>query len=105
MSTTEKISITIGRAELKHAKILASRLGLSLSTVITDAVREHVEAKARKTAGLAVLATFPAEDQPSEREMQKLLQAWGVPAQPVSTRSPASGTPMRRGSKTKPRGR
>jgi len=79
MNTTEKISITLGRVELQQAKILASRLGLSLSTVITDAVREHVEAKARKAAGLAVVATFTAADRPSEKKMHQLLQLWNEP--------------------------
>jgi len=79
MNTTEKISITLGRVELQKAKTLASRLGLSLSTVITDAVREHVEALARKEAGLAVVATFTVADRPSEKKMQQLMQLWSEP--------------------------
>jgi hypothetical protein len=39
MAATDKISISIGRSELRDAKRVASRLGLSLSTFITDAVR------------------------------------------------------------------
>ena len=96
MNTTEKISITLGRDELQKAKTLASRLGLSLSTVITDAVREHVEAQARKAAGLAVIASFTAADRPSEKKMQQLLQLWNQPQQPQQASSRVMPTAKRR---------
>lgn len=96
MNTTAKISITLGRDELQKAKTLASRLGLSLSTVITDAVREHVEAQARKAAGLAVIATFPAAHRPSEKKMQQLLQLWNQPQQAHETSSRGTKTAKRR---------
>jgi len=103
MSTTEKISITLGRVELQKAKTLASRLGLSLSTVITDAVREHVEAQARKAAGLAVVASFTAADRPSEKKMQQLLQLWNQPQHPQEAPSRISPGRKRRTSPTKRR--
>lgn len=104
MNTTEKISITLGRAELQQAKVLASRLGLSLSTVITDAVREHVEAKARKAAGLAVLATFTAADRPSEKKMHQLLQLWNEPEK-IQEEPRAAPMAKRRASQPKSRAR
>jgi hypothetical protein len=105
MNTTEKISITLGRAELQQAKILASRMGLSLSTVITDAVREHVEAKARKAAGVAVLATFAAADRASERKMQQLLREWGEPEKAHDEAPRAGRVAARSGSQPKRRAR
>jgi hypothetical protein len=105
MNTTEKISITLGRVELQQAKSLASHLGLSLSTVITDAVREHVEAKARKAAGLAVLATFAPADLPSEKKMQQLLQIWNQPGKTPEEPARAAQTAKRRVSQPKRRAR
>ena len=46
MTATEKISVTIARDELASAKRLAADLGLSLSSFISDAVRERVREEA-----------------------------------------------------------
>ena len=78
MPATEKISVTIGRAELRRAKQLASRLGLSLSTFISDAVRQRLRARERQDAGRAVLATFAPEERPTADEMSALLARWGM---------------------------
>jgi hypothetical protein len=58
MATTDKVSVSIGRAELRHAKRLASRLGLNLSTFITDAVRRRIADQECQDAAHAVLSTF-----------------------------------------------
>jgi len=76
MPATEKVSVTLGREELRRAKQLALKLGLSLSTFINDAVRERIDAQARREAGLKVIETFPPEDRPSSAEMQALLARW-----------------------------
>ena len=76
MAITTKISVALGRDELRHAKRLAARNRTSLSSVITEAVREHVEAQARKEAGEALLRTFPAKDRASPSEMDALLDLW-----------------------------
>lgn len=102
MSMTEKISVTLGRVELQHAKQLASRLGLSLSTVITDAVREHVEAEARKAAGLAVLATFTPADRPSEKKTKQLLSLWNE-SETAAEDAPRAPLPAKRRSSHKRR--
>jgi hypothetical protein len=84
VAATEKISVTIGREELRGAKRIASRLGLSLSTFISDAVRERIERQARKEAGLAVLDMFDPEDLASDDEMTILVRRWqtATPALP-----------------------
>src|SRR5437867_2315767 len=86
MPATEKISVTIGREELRRAKQLASRLGLSLSTFISDAVRQRVRARERQGAGRAVIATFAPEERPSADEMRALLSRWGM-GQPTTVRA------------------
>ncbi len=88
MSATEKISITIARGELRHARTLASRLGVSLSTFISHAVRDRVAEQARREAAAAVLAGFSAEDRATEEEMAALLGRWGVqPGAPAAART------------------
>jgi len=78
MPATEKISVTIGREELRRAKQLASRFGLSLSTFINDAVREQIRARERREAGRAVIATFAPDEHPTTEEMRALLSRWGM---------------------------
>ena len=78
MTATEKISVTIGREELRRAKQLASRLGLSLSTFISDAVRQRIRARERWEAGHAILATFAPAERPTADEMHALLSRWGM---------------------------
>ena len=76
MSVTEKISVTIDRVELLHAKRLASHLGLSLSGFITDAVRERLRAQARREAAREIVATFSTEDRATPEEARALLELW-----------------------------
>jgi hypothetical protein len=97
VSATEKISVTLGREELRGAKRLALRLGLSLSTFITDAVRRRLEDHARREAGLEVLATFDSEDRASPAEMKALLELWTKPTRaPSHAKRPTGRRPNRR---------
>jgi hypothetical protein len=80
VSVTAKISVSMGQQELRHARRLASRLGLSLSTFITDAVRERIAEQERREAAEAVLASFPPEDRATPEEMADLLDRWRQPA-------------------------
>lgn len=79
MAATEKISVTIGRAELGQAKRVASRLGISLSGFITDAVRERIREQERREAGLEVLAGFKPEERATPAEARALLERWSAP--------------------------
>ena len=94
MSATEKISVTIGRAELGQAKRLASRLGVSLSGFITDAVRERVRDQARREAALEVLAGFAPHDRATPAETRALLEQWAAPTAPA--RKPRPTRPARK---------
>src|SRR5690242_13867261 len=86
MSVSEKVSVSIGKEELRQARRLAAKLGLSLSTFVTKAVREQVAEQERREAGQAVLAGFPVEDRATPDEMAVLLERWAAPAQAVRPR-------------------
>jgi hypothetical protein len=86
MAATEKISVTIGRRELGHAKQLASRLGISLSGFITDAVRDRVREQQRREAARQVLKSFAPEDRASPAEAAALLEHWAAPPSPAPKR-------------------
>jgi hypothetical protein len=98
VSTTEKISITIGSSDLRHAKKVASRLGLSLSTFIADAVRERLAEQERREAAKAVVASFAPEDRATAEEAAQLLGRWGE-----TGRSEATPPPRRVLSRARPR--
>jgi hypothetical protein len=76
MAATEKISVTIGKTELSHAKRLADRLGLSLSGFLTDALKERIKEQGRREAAEEVLRTFAPEDRASPEEANALLKQW-----------------------------
>ena len=100
MSGTEKISITIGRGELRDARRLAARLGLSLSTFISAAVRDRLEEQARREAAATVLAGFSPDDRASAAEMAELLERWAPPVQSA----PVRRAPARRAARATGRG-
>jgi len=83
MGATEKISVSIGREELRGAKVLASRLHVSLSTVITDAVRLRIEEQRRREAAKAVLASFAPTDRATPAEKAALLDRWQAKKRPA----------------------
>ena len=100
MAETEKISVSIGRTELAHAKRLASHLGLSLSGFINDAVRERLREQARRDAADEVLATFSPEDRATPSEARALLQLWR--AAPSATEGKSKSKPRsQRSAKTR----
>ena len=79
MGTTEKISITIGHAELRSARTQASRLGLSLSVFINGAVRERLAEETRRDAARELLASFAPDERASPEEQTILLASWANP--------------------------
>jgi hypothetical protein len=79
MATTEKISVALGRDELRAARDAAEQEGRSLSAFVTDAVRAWIEERRRLQAARRVLATFDAEDFPTAEEQRELLALWTQP--------------------------
>ncbi|MET0791411.1 MAG: hypothetical protein ABW061_07805 [Polyangiaceae bacterium] len=94
MPATEKIRVTIERAELASAKRLAADLGLSLSSFISDAVRERVREGARREAARKVVASFALEEPASPEEARALLELWSTPR--VQPRKPVKSKPRPR---------
>jgi hypothetical protein len=95
MPATEKISVTIERAELASAKRLAADLGLSLSSFINDAVRERVREEARREAARKVVASFALEERASLEEGRALLELWSTPSVPPRKRVKGKPRPRR----------
>jgi uncharacterized protein (DUF1778 family) len=87
MATTEKISVAIGRDELRLAKDAAEQEGMSLSAFVTEAVRARIEERRRLEAARRVLATFEPEDFPTAEEQRALLALWTLPRARSTTRS------------------
>ena len=80
MATTEKISVAMGREELRLAKTAAREAGVSLSAFVTEAVRDRLAEKRRREAAQAVLATFDPADFPTADQERELLEVWSTPA-------------------------
>jgi hypothetical protein len=79
MATTEKVSVAIGREELRLARRAARAAGISLSAFITSAVRSRVDEQRRLEAARQVLATFDPEDFPTPEQEAELLALWSRP--------------------------
>jgi hypothetical protein len=86
MAATQKISVAMGRAELRLAKTAAEEEGVSLSAYVTLAVRERLEERRRMEAAREFLATFAADELPTRDEQRQLLELWTQPRSPKSRR-------------------
>jgi hypothetical protein len=88
MAVTEKISVALGRDELRLARRAAARDGVSLSAFLTGAVRARLAERQRLEAARQVLAGFEPDDWPTVEEEAALLSFWST--------SRVSGRPRRR---------
>jgi hypothetical protein len=91
MAATEKISVAMGREELRLAKTAARDAGMSLSAFVTEAVRGRLAEKRRAEAAREVLATFDREDFPTPERERELLELWSRPPERHAPRSRAVG--------------
>jgi hypothetical protein len=76
MAATQKISVAMGRTELRLAKTAAEDEGVSLSAFVTRAVRERLEERERLEARRAILAGFLPDEIPTADEQQALVAFW-----------------------------
>ena len=76
MPATQKISVAMGRDELRVAKIAAHEEGVSLSAYITRAVQQRLEERRRQEAARAFLATFGPDELPTPEEEHALIELW-----------------------------
>jgi hypothetical protein len=99
MAATEKISVAMGRDELRLAKTAAEEEGVSLSAYVTRAVRERLEERRRLEAAREFLRTFAADELPSAEEQRELVELWTRPRAVVApSRRPARPKRRRRSS-------
>jgi hypothetical protein len=76
MAATQKISVAMGRNELRLAKTAAHDEGVSLSAYVTRAVRERLQERRRIEAAREFLATFAPEEIPTPEEQRELVELW-----------------------------
>ncbi len=95
MTATAKISVAMGREELRLAKIAAREAGVSLSAFVTEAVRDRLTEKRRREAAREVLAMFDREDFPTTERERELLELWASPSE-ASPRVSRSARPLRK---------
>jgi uncharacterized protein (DUF1778 family) len=88
MATTEKISVAMGRDELRLAKLAAEQEGVSLSAFVTGAVRARIAERRRFAAARQVIAAFEPEDFPTDEEQDALLASWAPPIAASTSRRP-----------------
>ena len=96
MAATEKISVAMGRDELRMAKAAAREAGVSLSAFVTEAVRDRLTEKRRREAAAEVLAMFDREDLPTSERERELLELWAAPREVTPTLRPRRKSTLRR---------
>ncbi len=87
MPVTQKISVALGRTELRPAKTAAAEEGVSLSAFLTQAVRKDLEERERLEAAREFLATFTRDELATPEERRALLKFWNE-AKPGINRDP-----------------
>ncbi len=90
MPVTEKVSVAMGREELRLAKTAAREAGVSLSAFVTEAVRDRLTEKRRREAAREVLAMFDPEDFPTPARERDLLALWSTPPEVMAPRAPSA---------------
>jgi hypothetical protein len=75
-ATTQKVSVSIDRAQLRWARSVSRRMGTSVSSILSEALRLYHEEKARELAALELLEQFGTKDHASPVETDQLLAKW-----------------------------
>jgi hypothetical protein len=76
MSATAKISVAMGREELRLAKTAATAEGISLSAFVTRAVRDRLAEQRRLASAREVMTSFGIGDFPSPEEQEEIVASW-----------------------------
>ena len=100
MTVTAKVSVAMGREELRLAKTAATAEGISLSAFVTRAVRDRLAEQRRLAAAREVMATFDVGDVPSLEEQEGIVASWLAAG--VNAAAPKGAT-RRRSSPTRSR--
>jgi hypothetical protein len=78
MAATQKVSVSIERAQLRWAKALSKKTGVSVSSLLSEALRLYREEKARELAARELLSKFSSEDRATPDEAAALLGKWQI---------------------------
>jgi hypothetical protein len=76
VAARQKISVAMGRGELRLAKIAAHEEGVSLSAFVRRAITERLQRRQRMEAAREFLATFAPEELPTLEEQRELVELW-----------------------------
>ena len=87
----EKISISVGAAVLKRAKVLAKHNGVSLSRLFTDALALLVAEEERRAAAREIIDSFPPDERVSIERRDELREQWATPHKPAPKKRRAVG--------------
>jgi hypothetical protein len=87
----EKISVSVGADALKRAKLLASRNGVSLSRLVTEAIEMLAEEEERRAVARELAASFPSEARATKTEKEALRKQWATPHDAASKKRRTAG--------------
>jgi hypothetical protein len=87
----EKISVSVGADVLKRAKRLATRNGVSLSRVISEAIEMLAEEEERRAVARDIVASFPLEARATKAEKEALQKQWATPRVAASKKRRTAG--------------
>lgn len=76
MAATQKVSASLDARELRWLKGHARRSRLSVSALLSDAIRRYREETARREAEAAFLATFSEDERPTPEETEEIRAEW-----------------------------
>ena len=98
MAVTQKISVAMGRDELRLARAAARKTGISLSAYVTAAVRERLAEQRRAEAARELIASFTEAELPTPDEQQRLVALWTRPPLTKAFRNRRTRRTVRRAS-------
>lgn len=76
MTATQKVSISLDAKELRWVKARAKRAHVSVSALLSEAVRRYREESVRRAAQEEFLATFEPTERATPEEMEEIRSEW-----------------------------
>lgn len=96
-SKTTKLSVTVNAYDLAEVKTLALSEGVSVSSLVTKAMRDYINEAERRRVAMEILAEYAPGEFPTESEGQALLKKWSTPRKPPAAKSAAPSRKRRAG--------
>lgn len=76
MAATQKVSISLDAKELRWVKAHAKRARVSVSSLLSEAVRTYREESARRAAQDEFLADLEPSERATPEEMEEIRAQW-----------------------------